>query len=301
MLVNYIRMSIACRRKFMGNRIFGTILSITLSLRVFSTTAFADTYHYDKLNRVSEIVYDDGSSVHYAYDANGNLTDIQKKEAPGAAGTDPGENPGKPGTDNPGEEPEKPGKEEPEKGPDKPGGQDSGGKQEGTESGQNPQKEEPEKGKPAATSESSINSAPAGTRIETGTIRYEITENRKEYAVKVTGLKKKTKSLKIPDTVTYRNRKYPVTEIADSAFKGQKKLKKVTIGKHIKKIGKNAFYGASALKKITVKTTELKKVGKNAFQGIHPKAVIKVPKKKLEAYRKLFAQKGQKDTVKIKK
>lgn len=53
------------------------------------------------------------------------------------------------------------------------------------------------------------------------------------------------------------------------------------------------------MKTITVKTTTLKKVGKKAFQGINAKAVIKVPKKKVPVYKKLFKGKGQKKTVNI--
>ena len=52
--------------------------------------------------------------------------------------------------------------------------------------------------------------------------------------------------------------------------------------------------------KITFKGTALKKVNKKAFKGIHKNAVIKVPKKKLAAYKKLMNKKGQSSSVKIK-
>ncbi|MDE5863434.1 MAG: leucine-rich repeat protein [Lachnospiraceae bacterium] len=92
-----------------------------------------------------------------------------------------------------------------------------------------------------------------------------------------------------------------VTSIEKSAFENCKKLSKVTMGKKVTKIGANAFSGCKNLKTITVKSTKLKTIGKNAFRNIHKKAVIKVPKSKLGAYRKLFKNKGQKKTVKIKK
>jgi len=115
-----------------------------------------------------------------------------------------------------------------------------------------------------------------------------------------------------------------VNTIGSGAFSGCKKLKTVTIGKNVTTIGDKAFYNCGALTKITipskvtklgksifqnckklksivVKSTKLKSVGKNALKGIHKKAVIKVPKKKLKAYQKLFKKKGQKSTVKIKK
>ena len=48
------------------------------------------------------------------------------------------------------------------------------------------------------------------------------------------------------------------------------------------------------MKNITVKTTKLtkKRVGSKAFSGIHAKAAIKVPKKKLSAYRKMLKARG---------
>ena len=54
------------------------------------------------------------------------------------------------------------------------------------------------------------------------------------------------------------------------------------------------FYGCKNLKNITIKTTKLtkKRVGSKAFSGIHAKAVIKVPKKKLSAYRKMLKARG---------
>ena len=51
-----------------------------------------------------------------------------------------------------------------------------------------------------------------------------------------------------------------------------------------------------------MKSTTLKSVGKNAIKGINKKATIKVPKKQLKAYKKLFTKKtGYKKTMKIKK
>lgn len=37
------------------------------------TNAWAEEYEYDALNRVTKVVYEDGSYVEYEYDSNGNL------------------------------------------------------------------------------------------------------------------------------------------------------------------------------------------------------------------------------------
>ena len=109
------------------------------------------------------------------------------------------------------------------------------------------------------------------------------------------------KKVSIPATITVKGVKYKVTAVSKNAFKNNKKVKQVTIDKNVKNIGKNAFYGCKNLKKVIIKTTKLTKktVGKNAFKGIHKKATIKVPKKKLNAYKKLLKNAGISKSVKV--
>lgn len=101
---------------------------------------------------------------------------------------------------------------------------------------------------------------------------------------------KKTKKLVIPDTVVIDKVKYKVESIGVGAFKNNKNLTSVVIGKNVKKIGKKAFFGCKKLKSIIIKTKKLKKksIGANAFKGIYKKAKFKVPKKKLKLYKKLI-------------
>ena len=115
--------------------------------------------------------------------------------------------------------------------------------------------------------------------------------------------KKNVKKVSIPATITVKGIKYQVTAVSKDAFKNNKKVTQVTIDKNVNNIGKNAFYGCKNLKKVIIKTTKLTKktVGKNAFKGIHKKATIKVPKKKLNAYKKLLKNSGMKKSVKVMK
>ncbi len=71
--------------------------------------------------------------------------------------------------------------------------------------------------------------------------------------------------------------------------------------KNLTSLGKSVFYKDGNLKSIVIKSSKLKKVGSKAFYGINKKAKIKVPSKKLKAYKKLMKNKGQKKTVKITK
>ena len=108
-------------------------------------------------------------------------------------------------------------------------------------------------------------------------------------------------SFTIPSKVSCHGFSYNVTSIKDSAFKNNKKLKSVTVGKNVTALGTNAFYGCKNLKKITIKSSNLRKIGSKSFKGIYKKAVIKVPKSKLAKYKRLLKGKGQARTVKIRK
>ena len=143
-----------------------------------------------------------------------------------------------------------------------------------------------------------------GTKLTAKGASYQVTSTaEKNPTVVYKGSKKQKASVTIPDTVTIDKVTYKVTSIAANAFKNNKKLKKVVIGKNVTKIGKKAFYGCSKLKKITVKTTKLtkKNVGSQAFKGIHKKAAFKVPKKKISSYRKVFRARGAAKTTKVTK
>ena len=136
----------------------------------------------------------------------------------------------------------------------------------------------------------------------------------------------KAASITIPDTVKVRDITYKVVSVSSKAFKNNKKVKNVIIGKNVTSIGKSAFEnctklttvtvnsttlnmigsdtfkGDKKLTKITLKTSKLTKssVGKNALKGTGTKLVIKVPKKKVSKYKTYFKNKGNK-TVKVTK
>ena len=170
---------------------------------------------------------------------------------------------------------------------------------------------------------------PKGTNLKDDTgAAYKVTSaNGKTPAVQYLAPKSGTKgTVTVPLEVTIDGVTYKVTSIADNAFKGNKKLKKVvvgsnitsigknafagctsltsiTIGKNVKKIGKNAFTGCKKLKSIIIKTKKLttKTVKKGAFNGISKKVVVKVPKSKYKTYKKLLPAKGLKKAAKIRK
>lgn len=111
------------------------------------------------------------------------------------------------------------------------------------------------------------------------------------------------KNVVIPNTITQGNVKYKVTSIASNAFKNNITIKKVIIGKNIKRIGKKAFFGCKNLKKITIKTTKLKikTVGAKAFTKAgskhYNKLVVKTTNGDSKKYRSIL--KGLNKKVRI--
>ena len=105
----------------------------------------------------------------------------------------------------------------------------------------------------------------------------------------------------VPDTIVVNGTTYKVTSIEKKAFETGKKIKTIILGKNAKFIKKDAFAGCKALQKIVVKTKKLTKktVAKKAFRGVRKNVRIVVPKKKKQAYRKLFYQRGLNKKVKI--
>ncbi len=161
-----------------------------------------------------------------------------------------------------------------------------------------------------------------------GTAYYVVTKSTsKAIEVAYAAPAKKAKNVTISSTVTLKgDYKAKVTSIKQSAFKNNKTVKSVTIGKNVKSIGKYAFMGCKNLTKVTIgknvssigtkafynckklKTIKintskltLKKVGTKAFKGIYNKAKITVPAKKYKSYKTILKKRGIGKKVTVKK
>ena len=111
------------------------------------------------------------------------------------------------------------------------------------------------------------------------------------------------KTVTVPDTVKAYGKTYKVTEIGIEACKGLSKLTKVTIGKNVKKIGKNAFTDCGKLKTLIIKTKNLTAsgIGAGAFSKIYSKPTVTCPKEKLDLYQKILPKKGMPKKAKYRK
>ena len=141
--------------------------------------------------------------------------------------------------------------------------------------------------------------APLGETCTAGSMKYKFTSAS---TVMLTGTgNKKISSLKVKNTVKIGGKTFQITAIGTNAFKGSKRLKKVTLGANLEIIGKGAFYNCRKLSSIQLKGKKVKTIGKKAIKGIKKKAVIKIPKSKKKAYKKLFKRStGYKKSMKIK-
>ena len=129
------------------------------------------------------------------------------------------------------------------------------------------------------------------TDVNSGAV-YQVTAGRT--VTYLSPRNQKVTSITVPDTLVIDGISYKVTSISKNACRGMKKLKKVTLGRNVKKIGKRAFYNCKKLKSVTVRTTKLKKtsLGKKAFFKILKKCTFYCPKKKKKVYKKYFQKAG---------
>ena len=132
--------------------------------------------------------------------------------------------------------------------------------------------------------------------------KYQITNVDKKEVSFVKPVNKKAKKITVPNTVKIDGKTYKVTCVSGKTFSGANKCKTIIIGKNVTSIKANAFSGCKNVKTIIFKTTKLTKktVAKNAFKGITKKTTIKVPKKKVSSYKKIFKSKGLSSKVKVK-
>ena len=175
----------------------------------------------------------------------------------------------------------------------------------GSTTGKQDDTKEPSKGNTTSDpTKDQVKVPAAGTVLSAATGSYKVTKADAtvgEVAYYGPANKKVTK-ITVPQTVTIDGITYKVTSIADKACQNCRKLKTVTIGSNVAKIGKSAFNGCKAIKTVTIKTTKLtaKSIGAKAFKGITKKATFKVPKKQKKAYKTIICKKGANKKAKFK-
>ena len=120
-----------------------------------------------------------------------------------------------------------------------------------------------------------------GIKYKASNLKYDVIDDKTDGTGKVVvcGIQKAKKSITIPKNVKLEGNNYMVVGISKNAFKGKKKIAKITI-----------------------KSKTITSIGKNAFKKINSKAQIVVPKASYKTYKKMLNKKaGITKTMKIKK
>lgn len=112
-------------------------------------------------------------------------------------------------------------------------------------------------------------------------VKYKVTSIRSKAMQK----NKKVKSLTIGTNVK---------KIGANAFSGCTKLATVTFGKNTVSIGAGAFKGCRKLGKVTIKSKKLRLVGKQVFKGSKSSLKVKVPSKLWKKYKNILKKAGLK-------
>lgn len=131
--------------------------------------------------------------------------------------------------------------------------------------------------------------------------KFKVINAKKKTVAFLSSTKKNRVKATVPSTVTYKGTKFKVVTISSKAFVNNKKLTSVVIGSNVVTIKSEAFKNCKNLKKIVVKSKNIKVVGKKVFKALPKLSSIKVPAKKIKAYKKLFRRRGLSSTVTIKK
>lgn len=134
---------------------------------------------------------------------------------------------------------------------------------------------------------------PTITSFNYKNVTYKVLDSAKKTVAAVGVTTKKVKSVTVYKTVKKDGTTWKVVEIGAKAFKGCKKLTKVTIGANVTKIGNQAFANCTNLKNVNLKkAAKITSFGKKSFSKINAKAKITVPAKKRTKYKKLLKKAG---------
>ena len=109
------------------------------------------------------------------------------------------------------------------------------------------------------------------------TIYYNYINDNKELEVTNKYYGCYTRSVKIPESVTYNSNTYSVTSIGDEAFSHCRDLSTVSIPLSVTSIGNGAFIGCTSLYSVTIIGNSVTSIGNSAFNGCTNLTSITIP------------------------
>ena len=125
-----------------------------------------------------------------------------------------------------------------------------------------------------------------GDTVTVKNVVYKVTDVDAKTVQAVSATSDASGVLTIANKVTINDETYTVTAIAEKAFKNNKKITSVKVGKNVESIGAAAFQNCKNLSKIVVKdASTLQSVGKNALKNVKTGAVVKIQASSKKAYK----------------
>lgn len=107
-------------------------------------------------------------------------------------------------------------------------------------------------------------------------------------------------TLVIPNSVSFGGRTYSVTCVNANAFRGNRYLKKVTLGSKMRSVEHYAFYNCPKLAKVVIKSKDLVNISNYAFKKTKTSLKVYVPTRGLIAsYRSLMLDGGMSRKAKV--
>lgn len=126
-----------------------------------------------------------------------------------------------------------------------------------------------------------INKVTKGTTVIADDVKAQVTikdtkPGETPTAVYNGSVEKNAKNIVVPETVSFAGMTYNVTQVANNAFKDNKKVESITIGNNISSIGDNAFLNCTNLKNVSI-SNKVKEIGDNTFKNCSKLKDVTIP------------------------
>lgn len=139
-----------------------------------------------------------------------------------------------------------------------------------------------------------------GDQITIGNIIYKISSITDKRVRVMSLVDESVTNVVIPNTISYGGRTYSVTCINANAFRGNRFLKKITLGTKMRSIEHYAFYNCPKLEKVVINSKSLVNVSNYAFKKTKTSLKVYVPTRGLiSSYRSLLLDGGMSRKAKV--
>lgn len=139
-----------------------------------------------------------------------------------------------------------------------------------------------------------------GDQITVGNIVYKISSITDKRVRVMSLVDESVTNVTVPNSISFDGRTFSVTCINANAFRGNRFLKKITLGNKIRSIEHYAFYNCSKLEKVVINSKNLVNISNYAFKKTKTSLKVYVPTRGLIAsYRSLLLDGGMSGKAKV--